>query len=113
MSLISLDPCNENYADELDPVETFEEYADFERVAVTPSQIASLSLPTRPPKPRDRAKGFVHCVEVDAIPAKTLRAIAARCIEQRVDRDQLEVLRVVEKEERDILGRLDVQNLAN
>jgi hypothetical protein len=102
--LISLHPTLARFADELDPEEAFDEMATFERVAVTPAQIGSLNLQTRPTKrnPRDyRAKRFVgDSVEVDAIPARRLRAIAAACIEQHVDQHELEVLRTVEAEER-------------
>jgi hypothetical protein len=90
--------------DDFEPEEAFYDAADFMRVAVTPSQIKSLNLQTRPTKrnPRDyRAKKFVgDSVEVDAIPARTLRAIAANCIERHVDQHELEVLRTVEAEER-------------
>lgn len=90
-----------------DPREAFAEVADFERVAVTPAQIADLQLPTRPTKrmSRDyRARTFVgDSVEVDAIPARRLRQIAASCIEGHVDADQLESLREVEAEERRVL----------
>jgi hypothetical protein len=100
--LISMDPHLEVL--EFEPEDAFEEMASFERVAVTPAQIVGLNLQTRPTKrnPRDhRAKRFAgDSVEVDAIPARHLRAIAAACIEQHVDQDALELLRVVEAEER-------------
>jgi hypothetical protein len=89
------------------PEDAFDELADFRRVAVTLGQVKALSLQTRPTKrnPRDyRAKGFVgDSVEVDAIQARTLRAIAANCIERHVDQHQLEVLQTVEAEERKLL----------
>jgi hypothetical protein len=91
-------------------LETFEEYADFLRVAVTPGQIKSLNLQTRPTKRKAkdyRAKRFAgDSVEVDAIPARTLRAIAAGCIQTHVDEDQFEVMRTVEEEERAGLMKL-------
>jgi hypothetical protein len=90
-----------------DPVDAFGNYAVFERVAVLPRQIARLSLPTRPTKRRSkdyRAKGFVgDSVEVDAIPAHTLRSICRIAIERHVDRRQLEVLKVYEKHEKDLI----------
>ena len=100
-ALLKLNDCDE--PDEL-AVSMFEEVADFERVAVLPSQITSMKLPTRPTKRNKhdyRAKQFVgNSVEVDAIPAMTLRSLALACIEQHADQDELEVLRTVEAEER-------------
>jgi hypothetical protein len=94
-------------AEDFTPEDAFDELADFRRVAVTLGQVKALSLQTRPTKrnPRDyRAKGFVgDSVEVDAIQARTLRAIAANCIERHVDQHQLEVLQTVEAEERKLL----------
>jgi hypothetical protein len=91
-------------------VGTFEEYAEFERVAVLPEQIKQWNLQTRPTKrnAKDyRARKFVgDSVEVDAIPARTLRSIARDVIERHVDQHQLQVLRVVEREERDLIMRL-------
>jgi hypothetical protein len=80
----------------------------FERVAVTPRQIRTLRLPTRPTKTTDsRAKRFVgESVEVDAIPARLLRRIAEQCILRHVDRHQRDMLLVAEESERKILMRL-------
>jgi hypothetical protein len=80
----------------------------FERVAVLPEQIDRLCLPTRPTKRTDsRSKGFQgRSVEVDAIPPTVLRGMVRRCIERHVDRRRLDVLRVAERAERDILGRV-------
>jgi hypothetical protein len=74
----------------------------FERIAVTPEQIDQLDLPTRPTKGTDsRAAKFVgESVEVDAIPASTLRYIVRVAIEQHVDRGQLALTRQVEASER-------------
>jgi hypothetical protein len=79
-----------------------------ERLAVTPAQIAALSLPTRPTKETDsRSKGFVgESVEVDAIPSATLRELAEECITQHLDWDALDVLKVAERSERDYLTTL-------
>jgi hypothetical protein len=54
----------------------------FERVAVTPEQIARWNLPTRPTKQTDsRSKDFDgESVEVDAIPPQELRTLAEACI---------------------------------
>ncbi len=89
------------------PAEAFDEVADFVRIAVTPGQINALGLQTRPTKRHKsdyRAKRFVgDSVEVDAIQAAMLRALAARSIEQHVHQHALGVLRAVEQEERRVL----------
>jgi len=74
----------------------------FERVAVTPEQIARWHLPTRPTKQSDsRSKGFEGgSIEVDAIPPRDLRGLARDCIEQHVNHRSLEVLQLAEREER-------------
>ncbi len=91
-------------ADDVTPVELFDEVATFTRIAVVPSQITSMQLQTRPTKRNAhdyRAKTFKgNSVEVDAIPARTLRSLVVRCIERHVDQRELEVLRTVEAEER-------------
>jgi hypothetical protein len=79
----------------------------FERVAVTPEQITTLNLPTRPTKQSDsRARLFKgNSVEVDAIEAGTLRELAHDCIARHVDETALEVLVVAEQNERTLLER--------
>lgn len=79
-----------------------------QRIAVTPEQIADLSLPTRPTKKSDsRAKNFEgESVELDAIPAGTLRAMVREAIERHVDYDLLRQTRAVEKLERGTLEHL-------
>ena len=89
------------------------EFADaeieFTRIAVTPEQVERWSLPTRPTKRTDtRAKYFKgDSVEVDAIPPNQLRDLVAEAIEQHVDEDQLEVTRIAEQSERELLNRWD------
>lgn len=80
----------------------------FERLAVTEDQIRDLSLPTRPTKGSDsRAKAFTgESVEVDAIPAGTLREIVETAITAHVDPHALELHRTVEAQERDGLAAL-------
>lgn len=80
----------------------------FERVAVTPEQISEWNLPTRPTKATDtRSKGFKgESVELDAIPAKTLKALVRQCIERHVDEDILERTRDIEDAERESLERI-------
>jgi hypothetical protein len=80
----------------------FTALATFERIAATEEQVEDLALPTRPTKKSDsRSKNFTgRSVEVDAIPAQTLREIALEAIERHVDHHQLGVLQTVEAEER-------------
>lgn len=74
----------------------------FERVAVTPEQIALLDLPTRPTKTTDsRSKSFEgESVEVDAIDPDSLRALARRCITRHIDNHALDMLEKIEAQER-------------
>jgi hypothetical protein len=80
----------------------------FERVAVTPEQIAAWRLPTRPTKATDsRAKHFDGAsVEVDAIPPAQLRALVRERIAQHVDPLALRRLQLVEAAERESAARL-------
>jgi hypothetical protein len=77
----------------------------FERVAVLPGQIAELGLPTRPTKKSDsRSKNFKgESVEVDAIEPARLRLMVRECIEQHLDRQALEALKLTERKERETL----------
>jgi hypothetical protein len=81
---------------------------EFERIAVTPAQIVQYGLPTRPTKSTDSrsAKFDGESVEVDAIPASTLRSIVRASIEQHVDSEALRLTRMVEDSERDVLTSL-------
>jgi hypothetical protein len=88
------------------PADAFDLTADFTRVAVTPNLVEQLGLQGRPTKTGDHrgkawaAAGRGDSVEVDAIPATTLRAMARHMIERHVDTDRLTILRTVEEEER-------------
>jgi hypothetical protein len=77
----------------------------FERLAVTPAQIALYNLPTRPTKSSDSRSGnFVGgSVEVDAIPPSTLRQIVEDAITQHIDPEALRLTRIAEQSEREIL----------
>ena len=75
----------------------------FERIAVTPAQIALYELPTRPDK---TDSGFGPCVEVDAISSSTLRELVRDAIEQWVDPEALRVTRIAEESEREVLTRI-------
>ena len=80
----------------------------FERVAVTPEQITKWNLPSRPTKNTDsRSKNFKgESVELDAIPARTLKALVRACIERHVDEDILERTQEIEEAERESLERI-------
>lgn len=74
----------------------------FTRLAVTQEQIEGLRLPTRPVKRTDsRAKNWAGaCVEVDAIPSRTLRELCEGAIMAHIDPVQVERLQETEKAER-------------
>ncbi len=82
--------------------------AVFQRLAVTPEQILDLGLPTRPTKTKDtRARGFVgESVEVDAIPAATLRSLLEDAIVQHLDPEAYRLTMSVEDSERAILTEM-------
>ena len=75
----------------------------FHRLGVTPEQINTWNLPTRPTKTSDsRAKGFGDiCVELDAIEPDRLRALVERAINRHLPQHQLAVMKEAEKSERD------------
>lgn len=77
----------------------------FERLGVTPAQIDSWRLPSRPTKQSDtRAKTFgAISVELDAIEPDMLRLLLQRAIEQHLPQDQFEVLKQAEASEREQL----------
>jgi hypothetical protein len=77
----------------------------FQRVAVTPEQIAAMNLPTRPTKQKGtHAKTFIgESTEVDAIPPSVLRQICSDCITQHVDQRAYSVLLDAEQGEREAL----------
>ena len=77
----------------------------FHRLAVTEAQIDEFRLPTRPTKTTDsRAGGFGdRSVELDAIAPPTLRAIVSEWIGEFIDERELDQIRTIEREERDLL----------
>jgi hypothetical protein len=91
-------------------LEEFAPWAEitFEVMAVTPDQIEQWELPTRPTKRTDsRSKGFAgESVELDAISPDDLRDLCRDCIEQHIDHRRLEVLKVAEQSERDVLMKM-------
>ena len=87
----------------------------FERVAVTPEQIKSMYLPTRPTKKTDsRSKHFAgESVEVDAIEASILRRLVEECITKHIDSDAHEALKMIEDAERKTLTKIVIDGLYN
>jgi hypothetical protein len=77
----------------------------FQRMAVLPSQIFDLDLPSRPTKKTDsRNRGFDgESVELDSIPPGELRALVRMCIERHIDERTLHQTMVIEESERDLL----------
>jgi hypothetical protein len=76
---------------------------EFERLAVTPSQIAAWSLPTRPPKSKDpeaKVWGNKPAVELDAIPPNQLTTLVENAIVRHVDAGQWDVEQTIEADER-------------
>jgi hypothetical protein len=105
------DPSGVNAGEKIE--ETLRELAPdaeiiFERLAVTPEQIADWNLPTRPTKKSDtRAKGFGRIsVELDAIDPNELRNIVQAAIEMHLPQQQFEVLKAAEESEREIIKSL-------
>ena len=106
------DPSGVNAGEKIE--ETLREMAPdadiiFERIAVTPEQIADWDLPTRPTKASDtRSKNFgsTISVELDAIDPNALRSLVQETIEQHLPADQFEVLKAAEQSEREIIARL-------
>ena len=79
-----------------------------ERLALTPEQIAEYDLPERPAKRTDpRAKGFAGSgvVEVEAL-VEELLPIVEEAIESCIDPRALQVVKVAEQSEREIMQRI-------
>ena len=105
------DPSGVNAGEKIE--ETLREMAPdaeiyFERVAVTPEQIAVWDLPTRPTKATDtRAKSFcAESVELDAIAPDDLRTLVSDVIERHLPQQEFEILKEAEKSERELLSAL-------
>ena len=111
-TLGDFDPSGVNAGEKIE--ETLRELApdadiEFERIAVTPEQIADWDLPTRPTKASDtRSKGFGSAisVELDAIDPNVLRNLVRETIEQHLPQDQFAILKAAEESERNIITRL-------
>jgi hypothetical protein len=81
--------------------------ATFTRLAVTPTQIEALNLPTAPPKETDRRAFSGETCQAEAIAPDILAAILRVAIEQRIDRDiRQHVLRREKRERQKLINRL-------
>lgn len=105
------DPSGVNAGEKIE--ETLSELAPdaditFERVAVTPEQIAHWNLPTRPTKTSDsRSKTFGDIsVELDAIHPNRLSDLVNEVIQRHLPPEEFAVLKAAEKSERALIGRL-------
>ncbi len=80
-----------------------------QRLAVTRDQIDEWRLPTRPTKTADsRVAKFTRehgtgSVELDAIPPAALRSLVRDSIEEHMDPEKLQTVKLAEKQERDLL----------
>jgi hypothetical protein len=83
-----------------------------QHLAVTEEQITRWNLPTRAVKKSDsRAKKFIQkygeiSVELDAIPPNILRALVSDAIAIHADKEEIDRLKFVEQEEREIIKTL-------
>jgi hypothetical protein len=84
----------------------FQVDVDFRRIAVTPDQIKSMALPTRPVKTSDtRAKNWTggECVELDTMPPAEIRSLVEDSITVLIDSHQWSTLKITERLERQTL----------
>jgi hypothetical protein len=85
----------------------FKVEVEFKRVAVTPEQITSMDLPTRPVKKSNHAKNWEGgCVELDTIPLSKLRAMVEEEITSLINQHEWSVMRQIEREERETLEKV-------
>jgi hypothetical protein len=81
----------------------------FNRIAVTPEQIHELNLPTRPVKMSDsRSAKWTggECVELDTMPAVSIRELVEHNITRLINVRQWDILRATEKAERETLRQI-------
>jgi hypothetical protein len=80
---------------------------DFRRIAITPEQIETYSLPAKPRKIGERrATHIEHTVEAEAMPAWIMRSILRSEIEALLPDGLLETVRAAEHSERDQLLKI-------
>ena len=76
----------------------------FERLLVTPEQITSWNLPTKPAKASTHAKNFKGgTIEAEAIPAHVARQLVREAIERHLDMREVEVMQAAEVSEAEYL----------
>lgn len=87
----------------------------FQRLAVTAAQIVDFRLPTRPTKASDsRSRSFgAISVELDAVHPQILRDLVEAAIVQHLPADQLAMLRIAERSEREFLTTLAQNYVGN
>ena len=81
----------------------FDVSVEFHPLALTAQQVASMNLPTRPPKantPADRRWPHPYAAELDAIPPDFLRDLVRFSIEEHLPTYELRRLREIEAAER-------------
>ena len=105
------DPSGVNAAEKIE--QTLREMAPdaditFQRIAVTREQVAEWGLPTRPTKRADsRSRSFGDIsVELDAIAPDELRRLVEDAINRHLRQDQLNVLKIAENTERELIATL-------
>jgi len=77
---------------------------NFHRLAITPEQIEKHDLPTKPRKKSDRRAPHIKAtIEAEALAAGVLRALLREAVEQFLPPRALEVARVAEQSERELL----------
>ena len=77
----------------------------FERLLVTPNQIAKWSLPTKPAKKSTHSKQFSGgTVEAEAVPSEVARRLVREAIEQHLDQHEVRVIEEAEKSEAALLS---------
>jgi hypothetical protein len=78
----------------------------FTRLAVTPQQIATLNLPTAPPKSTDKRAFHGGTCQAEAIAPDVLASILDDAIQERLDPSAYYRVLEQEREDRDQLGKL-------
>ncbi len=81
---------------------------EWERIGVTWDQVEAFDLPGTEPKLKGRRRPYPYplAVEAEALPPRLLIDMLDDAIEDYVDHDQLRVLQVAERSEREQLGNL-------
>ncbi len=77
------------------------DWLDFQRLAITPAQIASYDLPTKPRQSGERRRPDVmETVQAEALPARELRRIVRAAVEAHLPAGALHAAQVAEASER-------------